>query len=79
MGRSPPQGEINATRPVMSKVEHALETQCSLVGLALHVTEQCWKEDCGPMYSMKAAVSKESSDALRPTLTVVAWVEVLEL
>jgi hypothetical protein len=49
MGRGPPQGEINATRPVMSKVEHALETQCSLVGLALHVTEQCWKEDCGPI------------------------------
>lgn len=49
MGGVPSQEEINATRPIMIKVEHALESQCGLVGLALHVKEQCWKEDCRPI------------------------------
>jgi hypothetical protein len=49
LGQSPPQEEVSATRPVMRKVEYALESQCGLVELASHVAEQCWKEECGPI------------------------------
>ena len=49
MGQSPPQKEVSATRLVMRKVEYALESECGLVELTSHVTEQCWKEKCAPM------------------------------
>jgi hypothetical protein len=47
--RVPPQEDITATRPVMRKVELALESECGLSGLAAHVTEWCRKEVCGPL------------------------------
>ena len=49
MNRVPPQEVITATRPVMRKVELALEAQCGLIGLATHVAEWCNKEECGPL------------------------------
>jgi hypothetical protein len=49
MGHGPPQEEVNATRPVMRKVEVALESQCGLIGLATHTTESCKREECGPL------------------------------
>jgi hypothetical protein len=49
LNRAPPQEDITATRPIMRKVELALESECGLSGLAAHVTEWCRKEVCGPL------------------------------
>jgi hypothetical protein len=32
-----------------NSVEYAIESQCGLAGLTLHVTEQRWREKCGPI------------------------------
>lgn len=49
LNQVPPQEEVTATRPVMRRIELALEIRCGLVGLASHVTEWCKRETCAPL------------------------------
>jgi hypothetical protein len=45
----PPQAEIDATRPVMRKIEVELENQCGAVGLPANIKETCTGVLCAPM------------------------------
>jgi hypothetical protein len=46
VGQRVPQEEVSATRPIMRRVEYALESQCGLVGLTSQIREQCWGGKC---------------------------------
>jgi hypothetical protein len=46
MGRHPPQEWIDATRPVMLKIEQRLERDCGLKGLSDAVVERCIGVKC---------------------------------
>jgi hypothetical protein len=45
----PPQAEIDATRPVMRKIEIDLANQCGISGLPANVKETCIGVICTPM------------------------------
>jgi len=49
LNRVPPQADVTATRPVMKRIESALEAQCGLRNLTSKITEWCHKEECPPI------------------------------
>jgi len=49
INRRPPQEDIDASRPVMDRIEHRLELQCGMEGLTSHLKEWCQGVLCPPI------------------------------
>jgi len=49
INRKPPQEDIDATRPVMQKIEAGLAKQCGLTQLPARIKELCTGVDCKPL------------------------------
>lgn len=46
---SPPQADIDVTRPVMQHIEQAIATKCGIPSLPSQIQEECHGVDCGPL------------------------------
>jgi len=49
LGNYPPQQDIDATRPVMQRIEEALASKCSIAQLPAQIKEQCSGVTCPPL------------------------------
>lgn len=47
INRKPPQKEVDATRPIMKRIEDRLVSECGIVQLPAHIQETCSGVDCG--------------------------------
>jgi hypothetical protein len=49
LGIYPPQQDIDATRPVMQRIEEALASKCGIAQLHAQIKEQCSGVTCPPL------------------------------